>query len=123
MHALTFIGNKKYSPEILSRAFEYFSISRSLYSRIRDDYEMPSIVTLGKLISKVSKLKDFDFLNKYFMQLEDPRQKNVIIIIDEVYVKPQLTNQGGNLFGKAVDSPEHFATTVLSFMICSLLGG
>ena len=123
MHALTFVGNKKYSPEILSRAFEYFSISRSLYSRIRDDYEMPSIVTLGKLISKVSKLEDFDFLNKYFMQLEDPRQKNVIIIIDEVYVKPQLTYQGGNLFGKAVNNPEHFATTVLSFMICSLLGG
>ena len=123
MHALTFVGNKKYSPEILSRAFEYFSISRSLYSHIRDDHEMPSIVTLGKLISKVSKLEDFDFLNKYFMQLEDPRQKNVIIIIDEVYVEPQLTYQGGNLFGKAVNSPEHFATTILSFKICSLLGG
>ena len=69
------------------------------------------------------KLEDVDFLSKYFMHIEDPRQKSVIIIINEVYVKPQLTYQGGNLFGKAVNTPEHFATTVLSFMICSLFGG
>ena len=51
---LAFVGNNKYLPEILHRAFEYFAKSRSLYSCIRDDYKTPSILTLGKLTSKVA---------------------------------------------------------------------
>ena len=34
----------------------------------------------------------------------DLRQRNVVIIIDEIYVKPQLGYQGGHVFGKAVNA-------------------
>ena len=36
---------------------------------------------------------------------------------------PSITYQAGNIFGKAVNAPDHLATTVVSFMICSLFGG
>ena len=39
------VGTKNYSPEIIVRAFEYFSTSRSLYNELRDDYQLPSVTT------------------------------------------------------------------------------
>ena len=115
MNSLTYIGAKKYTPEMIGRAFEYFGISRSLYSRLREDYELPSITMLTNLTSKVGNLEDNDFVSSFLGNIQDIRQKNVIFLIDEVYVKPSLMYQGGNVFGKAV---KHLATTVLSFMIC-----
>ena len=35
------IGEFTYSADINTRAFEYFAISRSLYSRISNDYKLP----------------------------------------------------------------------------------
>ena len=40
-----------------------------------------------------------------------------------MYVKPQLTFQGANVFGKVKTDQKKYATTVLSYMICSLFGG
>ena len=37
---------KKYKTVTLICAFEYFALSRSAYSRMREDYELPSITTL-----------------------------------------------------------------------------
>ena len=122
MNSLCHAGEKKYTPEMIGRAFEYFAISRSLYRRLREDYELPSITMLTKLTSKVSNLDD-DFLASFFGNISDVRQKNVTLLIDEIYVKPSLTYQGGNIFGKAVNKPSHMAKTVLSFMICCMFGG
>lgn len=123
MDSLTYVGEKKYAADMIARAFEYFATSRSLYSRLRDDFELPSITLLTKLTSKVGNLEDNEFLQSYFQHCTDPRQRNVVLIIDEIYVKPQLSYQGGHVFGKAVDAPDHLATTVVSYMICSLFGG
>ena len=43
--------------------------------------------------------------------------------IDELYVKPHLTFQGANVFRKVITDQKKYATTVLSYMICSLFGG
>jgi len=122
MNALSYVGEKKYSPEVIARAFEYFSLSRTLYSRLREDFELPSVTLLTKLTSKVHNVEDDKFLKSYFEQCLD-NQSNVNVLIDEIYVKPQLTYQAGNVFGKAVNHPDQLATTVLGFMICSLFGG
>ena len=76
-----------------------------------------------KLTSKVSNLDDNEFLASFFVNISDVRQKNVTLLIDEIYVKPSLTYQGGNIFVKAVNKPLHMAKTVLSFMICCMFGG
>ena len=79
--------------------------------------------TGDNIIINIIYLEDNEFLQSYFGHCTDLRQRNVIIITDEIYVKPQLSYQGGHVFGKAVNAPNHLATAAVSNMICSLFGG
>ena len=56
---------KIYDADIIVHAFEYFSTSRSLYNRIWVDYQLPSIQTRTRLISKVSKLSEENLLQSF----------------------------------------------------------
>ena len=58
--ALKMVGIK-YSSDIVIRAFGYNARSRTLYNRLRDDFQLTSLATLGGMTSKVSKLNE-----KYF---------------------------------------------------------
>ena len=118
MSSLIQVDDKKYTPAVIVRAFEYFVISRSLYKRLREDFELPSIPTLTRITSKVnSTLGDEDYVKNIFKYLEDERHKNCILLIDEVYVKPALLYHGGFFFGHAVNKPDCLSTTILSIMI------
>ena len=108
--------------EIITRAFEYFVTSRTLYKRLCSDYKLPSIRTLTRITSKISSLDDLQFLCKIISGLNN-RQRNCVVMLDEVYIKSALLYQRGTLFGHAVNYPDMLATTVLSFMIKSLFGG
>ena len=59
MSSLIQVGDKKYTPAVIVRAFEYFVISRSLYKRLREDFELPSIPTLTRITSHVITFKYF----------------------------------------------------------------
>ena len=52
-----------------------------------------------------------------------PLQRNVILLIDEIYVKAALSYHGGSVFGKAQNSPENLALTVLAVMVNCMFGG
>ena len=119
---LTLVGEMKYSIETTVRAFEYFALSRSAYSRLRENLELPCIATLTCLTSKIKSASDPSFISNVFSKLPE-EQKICFIIIDEVYVKSMLQYHGGVLFGKAVNKPEKVANTILSFMVCCLQGG
>ena len=94
MSSLIQVGDKKYTPAVIVRAFEYFVISRSLYKRSRGDLELPSIPTLTRITSKVNSA-----------------------LGDEDYVKPALLYHGGFFFGHAVNKPDCLSTTtILSIM-------
>ena len=67
MSSLIQVGDKKYTPAVIVRAFEYFVISRSLYKRLREDFELPSIPTLTRITSKLnSALGDEDYVKNIF---------------------------------------------------------
>ena len=120
------VGMHVYGPEIIVRAFEYFGTSRSLYNRLRKDYQLPSITTLTQITSKVSKVNENTFLNGIFKSLEtnlETNQKLCLVLHDEVYVKKMLLYHGGSLFGKSVDDPASLAKTILGIMIVCLYGG
>ena len=102
----TKVGTLKYSSEIIVRAFEYLATSRTLYKRLREDFGLPGLATLNRLSSKVNNSSDYTFISNVFTGL-DQRQKQFILLLDEVYVKPLLTYHGGMLFGKAVNNQEH----------------
>ena len=75
----------KYSSDIVIRAFGYNATSLTLYNRLRDDFQFRSLVTLGRITSKVSKLNEKSFLLSIFNTL-NTSQKGCIILHDEVYI-------------------------------------
>ena len=75
----------KYSSDIVICAFEYYATSRTLYNRLRDDFHLPSLVTLGRMMSKVLKLNEKSFLLSIF-NTPNTSQKGCIILHDEVNI-------------------------------------
>jgi len=116
------MNTSKYSLSVIIRAFEYFATSRTLYKKLRDDFKLPSIRTLTRITSRVSKSDDNLFLKQVFDNLSDS-QRTCIILHDEVYVKKMLLYHGGAVFGKALDDPDSLAKTVLGVMITCMFGG
>ena len=112
----------KYSSDIVICAFGYYAISWTLYNRLRDDFQLPSLATLGRMMSKVSKLNEKSFLFSIFNTL-NTSQKRCIILHDEVYIKKMLLYHGKQLFGKSVDNPCLLAQTVLGIMLICLNRG
>ena len=59
----------KYSSDIVIRAFGYYATSQTLYDRLRNDFQLPSLATLGRMTSKVSKLNKKIFCHQYLILL------------------------------------------------------
>ena len=104
-----------YPTEMITRCFEYFAISRAVYSRLCKDYQLPSVRTLTRITSKFSSFTDTQFISKFFGKLPKLKRK-CVILIDEVYVKAGLRYHGGSIFGKAANDPTQLARTVLCIM-------
>ena len=116
-------GNEKlYSPKMTTRALEYFATSRSLYSRLQQDFQLPNIRTLTRITSKVGEVTETEFLASIFKKLS-PCQWRCIIVWDEIYSKPVLTYHGGKLFARAINHPEKLEKTMLTIMIKCLYRG
>ena len=117
------VGAVKYSNETIFRGLEYYATSRSCYSKLREDYDLPSNTTLQRLTSIVKKMNDLNFFKSIFSKLDTCHQKMCVLIIDEVYVKSVLEYHGGNIFGEAANNPGMLANTLLSFMVVRQFGG
>ena len=116
-------GNRKvYPPEVLVRAFSYYALSRTLYARIRKDYQLPSVSILARVTSSCNKVSTPSFLKTVFESLEDEK-KPCVLLHDEVYIKKSLQYHGGEIFGKAVNDSSLIAETMLGQMINCLHGG
>ena len=116
------VGKVLYPQAVIVRAFEYFCTARSLYHRLREDFKLPSIQTLTRITSRVSKLTEGTFLYRVFRNLTG-MQKLCIILHDEIYVKKMLLYHGGTVFGRSVNDATKKATTVLGIMVSCLYGG
>ena len=116
------VGKSLYPQSVIVRAFEYFCTARSLYNRLREDFKLPSIQTLTRITSRVSKLSESTFLTRIFRNVND-MQKLCIVLRDEIYVKKMLLYHGGTVFGKAVNDASKKASTVLGIMVSCLYGG
>ena len=103
-------------------AFRYYATSRTLYNRLRNNFQLPSLAILGRMMLKVTKLNEKSFLLFIFNTL-NTSQKGCIILQDEVYIKKMLLSYGKQLFGKSVYSPSLLAQTVLGIMLTCLNGG
>ena len=59
------------------QAFGYYTTSRTLHNRLRDDFELPSLATLGRISSKVSKVNKKYFLLSIFNTLNIRKKKKL----------------------------------------------
>ena len=116
MSSASSVGSIVYSPATLIRAFEYFSCSSASYELFRRDHHLPSVRTLTRITSKINNLQSFHFVRTVLDSLQD-QQRQVVLLIDEIYVKPSLCYQGGKVFGKAQKNPEELATIVLAIVV------
>ena len=116
------VGQTVYSMATMMRSFEYFATSRASYKKLLWNFQLPGITTLTKLTSKACALPDLDFVNKILNSLPE-KQKECIILVDEVHVKPCLLYHGGKLFGKALNNPDELANSVLAVMVVCMYGG
>ena len=116
------VGKHLYSTEIIMRGFRYFATSRCLYHRLREDFQLPSVRTLTRITSKVSKMDETSFSTSVFRSLEE-KQKECVLLQDEVYVKKMMLYHGGQVFGKSVDDPQSLAKTMLGIMVSCMFGG
>ena len=120
--SVTDVGLNVYSPAMLIRAFQYYACSRSAYQIIRNDHQLPSEKTPSRITSKIENTESLDFLKSFVATLKN-QQKSMVLLIDEIYVKPSLSYHGGKVFGKAQNCPDELAKTVLAVMIKCLFGG
>ena len=81
--APTVILKRMYSQELVLRAFQYFAASRSLYNRIRVDYQLQSIKTLTRITPKVSTFNETCFVRG----VEKKNQKQCVITQHVTYEK------------------------------------
>ena len=116
------VGQKRYEPNLIVRAFEYYATSRALYSKLAKDYQLPEVRTLQRLTSKVGKQDDVSFLKNVFSNVEE-KMRRCILMLDEIYVNSAMLLHGGHLFGKAVNDPSKLATTILTMMLKCGFGG
>ena len=102
-------------------------VSRTVYEIVCEKILiLPSVRYLKKL-SAVFAVNDSDNLNSHAaylkskVELLEPHEKHIIVKLDEIHVKPKSTYKGGNLNGMAVNNTNVEASTVQTFMFCSLL--
>ena len=95
--------------------FPWYTISRSLYKKLREFWILPSVSTLQKL-TRISKNKEDDVLFLSFFDSQEMRCRVGILIIDEIYVKASLSYKSGTLVGYAADCDGKLAKTILCVM-------
>ena len=119
----------RYSTDLIILASIFFSISPHAYKFVRNSRMiiLPHPQTIKKICAKyetnpIIEQNDANFL-KYvrnrFNCLEE-KERLVILLLDEIHVKPMFDFKGGNIVGAAYNS-EMAAKTAFVFMIKSLL--
>ena len=101
---------------------ELSTISLHLAISTANSEKITSCQVLKNLTSQVNNLSYQSYITGVFNKLED-RQKQCIILVDEIYVKRSLLYHGGQLFGKAHNNEDELANAMLEIMIKCQFGG
>jgi len=114
--------HRRYSAELMMMAYVIFSTSPRAYERLLEEQILflPSTKTLKKITMNLDSktgLDDRQYLQLRFSQL-NAFDRNIIIMIDEIYLSKRIEAMGGHVFGLTDNC--QIATTALCFMVKSL---
>ncbi|XP_066958187.1 uncharacterized protein [Macrobrachium rosenbergii] len=127
LHLMT-LNKMDYSSELVIFSSVFYNCSPQGYRLFRDkkflilpSYSTIKRVFVSKKFSPATEQDDTNFLmyikNKYKSLL--PSDKVVILMVDEIHLKPYFDYKGGNIVGSAFDSSEA-ATSAFVFMLNSV---
>jgi hypothetical protein len=126
--SLKCVKKPDYSPDMLIFSTILMSLSPHAYKYIRQTGKclLPHPRTIKRMssalsLSPMSEQNDNNFmkyLRQKFTHLK-PQDKKVVLMIDEIHLKPYLDYRAGNIVGMAFDS-EKLATSAHVFMISSV---
>jgi hypothetical protein len=119
---LLLLSEKSYSDDDYAVALHLRSYGCAAYCAIRQYITLPFVRTIRRLVSSVNKEGDKEYLSKVFNRPSDSKRL-CVLLIDEVYVRSHLDNQGLTVYAETVDQPGALARTVLTFMIACLCAG
>ena len=115
---------RHYSPKLTIFSYLIYSCSPSAYETLRnaDILCLPSTSTLRKITRRVDVNEGLD--NSAYLKLRVDKlnayERNVVLMIDEIYVAKRVEYAGGDVKGLTVDGS--VASTLLCFMIKSVAG-
>lgn len=128
LEQLNLLGTNKYgrhySPELILWAYLIYSASSAAYRVIIEQGALcvPSIRTLKKITKRMDKSSGLD--NTSYLKLRVKKlneyERNVLLMIDEIYVAKRLEYSGGKIIGMTSDGKP--ASTLLCFMVKSVAG-
>ena len=117
---------RRYSPVMLATAAMWENCSTALYKKMRQEgnLTLPSVGYLKNLSNSLNVDTGMNastkaYLKARFERLTSNKDKNISIIIDEVYSAQQVELMNGKIVGNETKEP---TKTLLSFMIKSVCG-
>ena len=115
---------RHYSPQLTIVAYLIYSSSPAAYDVLYEENVLclPSTSTLKKVTRRVGGRQGLDnsaYLKMRALKLNE-YQKNVLLIIDEIYVAKRVEYSGGEVQGLTTEGA--VASTLLCFMVKSLTG-
>lgn len=116
------LNDKRFSPDDLATSFRLRALGSAAYDQFRELLVLPSGRLLRRLTSGVAQLSNVEYYSAIFSNLTD-LQRNCVLMVDEMFVKPSLQYQGRQMFGESVNRPGEVATRLLVVMVRSLCGG
>ncbi len=115
---LQLLASKQYNTADFCFAVEHFP--RCTYEHLREYLVLPSKRKLQSIISSTNISK---VLDKTFSKIKCEEQKQCLLIVDEVKIRPTVAYSGGVLSGMAANDPEVKATAMLGILLKCLHGG
>lgn len=103
---------KRYSTQDYCFAVESFP--NCPFEFLREHLMMPNKRKVQAVISSVNL---GEVLTKTFQKINKPQQKNVLLLVDEVKIRPTVAFSGGALSGMAANDPDTKATSMLCIMM------
>ena len=126
LNQLTLIEKKKqarrYCADMLVLSFLWYSCSTACYKKLQNLFILPSVRRLKQLSEGFFPSQgevDMSYLTTRVQHLQT-EERNVILLIDEVYLSSKLEFRNGEMLGVTEDGT--VAKTILSFMVRSIAG-
>jgi len=115
---------RQYTPQLTVLSYLIHAASSSAYTTLRDEDVLclPSVRTLQKITRRVNEDHGLDssaYLTLRVSKLNE-HERNVVLMIDEIYVAKRVEYSGGEVKGLVADSS--VASTLLCFMVKSVVG-